>query len=84
MVCDGFTTVGMECVEGEVRMIGGEKEGEGRVELCVDGFWGTVCGDGFDQKAAFVICRHFGFHKTARMWVTQSVYNKFIQLLLVM
>ena len=57
-------------------MIGGEKEGEGRVELCVDGFWGTVCGDGFDQKAAFVICRHFGFHKTARMWVTQSVYYK--------
>ena len=62
--CNGnHNTSVPECEEGEVRMVGGEREGEGRVEVCVDGFWGSVCGDGFDQKAAFVICREFGYSK---------------------
>ena len=63
VVCNGNTTSVPECEEGEVRMVGGEREGEGWVEVCVDGFWGSVCGDGFDQKAAFVICREFGYSK---------------------
>ena len=63
VVCNGNATSVPECEGGEVRMVGGEREGEGRVEVCVDGFWGSVCGDGFDQKAAFVICREFGYSK---------------------
>ena len=61
VVCDGYTTLVTECEEGEVRLMGGEREGEGRVELCVDGFWSTVCGDSFDHKTASVICSQLGY-----------------------
>ena len=31
------------CVDGEVRLVGGSSEYEGRVEICINRVWGTVC-----------------------------------------
>ena len=61
VICQGNTTSQSECSSGDFRLVGGERESEGRVEICVGGFWGTVCDSGWDQREALVVCRQSGF-----------------------
>ncbi|KAH3847557.1 hypothetical protein DPMN_089882 [Dreissena polymorpha] len=42
----------------DIRLVGGNSELEGRVEISINGIWGTICGDGlFDFTDADVLCR---------------------------
>ena len=47
------------CTNGEVRLAGGSKT-EGRVEICYNDVWGTVCDDLLDNNDARVVCRQLG------------------------
>ena len=51
--CTAVTVIGL-------RLVGGDTELEGRLEVNCDGTWGTVCGDDFDNRAATVACRQLG------------------------
>ena len=49
------------CVNGDIRLINGQTIYEGRVEVCVNNNWGTVCDDFWDNTDASVVCRQAGF-----------------------
>ena len=49
------------CSHGDVRLVGGTLEYEGRVEVCLNGVWGTVTDDGWGAVDARVVCRQLGF-----------------------
>ena len=51
------------CVNGSVRLVGGNSSLEGRVEVCVNGSFGTVCDDSWNFYDAIVVCRELG-HST--------------------
>ncbi len=49
------------CVNGAVRLTGGSSASRGRLELCYDDHWGTVCDDEHDGSNAGVVCRQLGY-----------------------
>ena len=52
------------CTEGEVRLVGGTDNNEGRVEICFSNVWGTVCDNMWDATDARVTCRQLGLGTT--------------------
>lgn len=51
------------CVDGEMRLIkdGEVSSFEGRIEVCLNDAWGSVCWDFFDELEVKVVCNYFNF-----------------------
>ena len=57
--CDHSQDAGVVC-ESPIRLVNGSGSHEGRVEVWLDGQWGTVCDNGFHTDASKVVCRELG------------------------
>ena len=55
------------CTNGDIRLIGGSNSYEGRVEVCNNNAWGTVCDDFWGTADANVACRQLGYSDTGML-----------------
>lgn len=62
------------CQEKDVRLVGGDRYG--RVELCSNGEWVSICSDQFwDDTDAGVLCRQLGFSQYGKIRVVYNVMS---------
>lgn len=49
------------CSDGDVRLVNGRTPNEGRIEICYNGVWGSVCHDFWDDTDATIVCNQLGY-----------------------
>ena len=49
------------CQDGDILLTDGFTPVEGRVEICINNVYGTVCDDKWDTVDATVACQQLGF-----------------------
>ena len=50
----------VNCTEGEIQLVNGPDNFEGRVEVCHNKEWGTVCDNSWSANDGIVACRQLG------------------------
>ena len=53
-------TDGTDCQDGDIRLVGGSTEYEGRVEVCINRVWGTICGTYWPRRNSNIVCKQLG------------------------
>ncbi|XP_064397348.1 deleted in malignant brain tumors 1 protein-like isoform X2 [Halichondria panicea] len=50
----------VDCNDGAMRLVGGSTVSEGRLEICHNGQWGTICNQGWTHRRAAQVCSRLG------------------------
>ena len=69
------------CSNGDVQLVGDSRyDNFGRVEVCINGSWGKVCSDMWENNDASVVCRQLGFSPYGMLHNSCLFYCSFINL----
>ncbi|XP_030847040.1 deleted in malignant brain tumors 1 protein [Strongylocentrotus purpuratus] len=67
--CEHRYDAGVQCnPRSTLRLVGGSSKLEGRVEMQLNGQWGSVCTDNWDRNAANIVCRSLGLGQARYMY----------------
>ena len=58
-------STGTTCTYGDVRLVDGRSPYEGRVEVCINDQWGTVCDNSWSNTDATTVCKQLGYAYTS-------------------
>ena len=61
-----------ECTDGEVRLVDGVIEQEGRPEVCINGVWGSICHSSWSAIDGYVFCNSLGYDGPSMSCILQS------------
>ncbi|XP_048583019.1 MAM and LDL-receptor class A domain-containing protein 1 isoform X2 [Nematostella vectensis] len=61
--------------DSDIRLVGSNVKGVGRVEVLHNGRWGTVCGDTWTLEDANVVCKQLGFPLGAEAALCCGLYS---------
>lgn len=62
------------CANGDIRLQDGQNPLEGRVEICNNNQWGTVCEDSWNITDANVVCRQLGIGTSLYLGTKNGVW----------
>lgn len=53
-----------QCTNNDIRLLWGNGNWEGNIQICINGAWGWVCDNSFGTPDAKVACKQLGFQTT--------------------
>ena len=59
-------------------LAGGNIANEGRVEICMDTLWGTVCDNSWGSADAAVVCRQLGYSAQGQQAHFEEIISVYI------
>ena len=66
------------CSHGSIRLRDSTGSMNGRVEVCLNGDWGTVCHDGWSTVDSNIACRQLGFSNSGTIPPCVNCTNVYI------
>ena len=55
------------CKDGDVRLRNGSTLNQGRVEICINNAWGTVCDNSWNELDGNVVCKQLGYQHVGKL-----------------
>ena len=68
-------TIITDCSNGDIRLVNSDSILEGRVEICYDRVWGTVCSRGWEVQDAGIACKQLGFSSSGQKLLCYSAMS---------